>query len=112
MSRAAIQTHAFESLCGSLWREQQRDEFAVNLCRIARLRVAAQGSSTFCDRNQQKNRKSRKTELKKTGIVPIVKCPTKTVGDKQCRSISTIHKRFVDFNKRVQNIPKKVLKSV
>ena len=42
MSRAAIQTHAFESLCGSLWREQQRDEFAVNLCRIARLRVAAQ----------------------------------------------------------------------
>ena len=34
----SIQTHAFESLCGSLWREQQRDEFAVNLCRIARLR--------------------------------------------------------------------------
>ena len=38
----SIQTHSFESLCGSLWREQQRDEFAVKLCRIARLRVAAQ----------------------------------------------------------------------
>ena len=30
------------------------------------------GSSTVCDRNQQKNIKSRKTELKKTGIAPIV----------------------------------------
>ena len=38
----SIQTHAFESLCGSLWRELLRNEFAVNLCRIARLRVAAQ----------------------------------------------------------------------
>jgi hypothetical protein len=34
----SIQTHAFESLCGSLWREPHRNEFAVNLCRIARLR--------------------------------------------------------------------------
>ena len=34
----SIQTHAFESLCGSPWREQQRDEFAIKLCRIARLR--------------------------------------------------------------------------
>ena len=34
----SIQTHAFERLCRSLLREQQRDEFAVNLCRIARLR--------------------------------------------------------------------------
>ena len=41
-SEISIQTHAFESLCGSLWREQQRNGFAVNLCRIARLRVAAQ----------------------------------------------------------------------
>ena len=30
------------------------------------------GSSTVCDRNQQKNIKNRKTELKKTGIAPIV----------------------------------------
>ena len=27
-------------LCGSLWREQQQNEFAVNLCRIAWLRGA------------------------------------------------------------------------
>ena len=32
----------FERLCHSLLREQQRNGFAVNLCRIARLRVAAQ----------------------------------------------------------------------
>ena len=38
----SIQTHAFERLCHSLLREQQRNGFAVNLCRIARLRVAAQ----------------------------------------------------------------------
>ena len=30
------------------------------------------GSSTVCDRNTQKNRKSRKTELKKTGVVTVV----------------------------------------
>ena len=35
-------TPDFERLCRSLLREQQRNEFAVNLCRIARLRVAAQ----------------------------------------------------------------------
>ena len=40
-------------------------------------------------------------ELKKTGIAPIVKCPTKTVGTKQCRSIFTIHRKSVDFNNRV-----------
>ena len=34
----SIQTHAFERLCHSLLREQQRDEFAINLCSIARLR--------------------------------------------------------------------------
>ena len=38
------------------------------------------GSSTVCDRTPQKKPKNRKTELKKTGIAPIVKCPTKTVG--------------------------------
>ena len=38
----SIQTHAFESLCGSLWRELLRNEFAVNLFCIARLRVVAQ----------------------------------------------------------------------
>ena len=38
----SIQTHAFERLCHSLLREPQQNEFAVNLCRIARLRVAAQ----------------------------------------------------------------------
>ena len=37
-------------------------------------------------------------ELKKTGIAPIVECPTKTVGGKQCRSIFTIHRKSVDFN--------------
>ena len=34
----SIQTHAFERLCRSLWREQYRNEFAIKLCRIARLR--------------------------------------------------------------------------
>ena len=34
----SIQTHAFESLCRSLWGEQYRNEFAIKLCRIARLR--------------------------------------------------------------------------
>ena len=38
----SIQTHAFEGLCHSLLREQYRNEFAIKLCRIARLRVAAQ----------------------------------------------------------------------
>ena len=38
----SIQTHAFERLCRSLWREQYRNEFAIKLCRIARRRVAAQ----------------------------------------------------------------------
>ena len=38
----SIQTHAFERLCHSLLREQQQNEFAIKLCRIARLRVAAQ----------------------------------------------------------------------
>ena len=28
----SIQTHAFERLCRSLWREQQRNEFAVTHC--------------------------------------------------------------------------------
>ena len=59
------------------------------------------GSSTVCDRNTQKKTENRNTELKKTGIAPIVKCPTKTVGGKQCRSISTIHREFVDFNRKV-----------
>ena len=31
----SIQTHAFESLCGSLWRELLRNEFAVNHCGTA-----------------------------------------------------------------------------
>ena len=30
------------------------------------------GSSTICDRTAQKKQKNRKTELKKTGIAPIV----------------------------------------
>ena len=30
------------------------------------------GSSTVYDKNMQKNRENRKTELKKTGIAPIV----------------------------------------
>ena len=38
----SIQTHAFERKVNSLLREQQQKKFAVNLCRIARLRVAAQ----------------------------------------------------------------------
>ena len=33
----SIQTHAFERLCHSLWRELQQNGVAVNLCRIARL---------------------------------------------------------------------------
>ena len=38
-------------------------------------------------------------ELKKTGIAPIVKCPTKTVGGKQCQSAYTIHWCFVRFRR-------------
>ena len=33
---------------------------------------AQNGSSPVCDRNTQKKQKNRKTELKKTGIAPIV----------------------------------------
>ena len=33
---------------------------------------AKNGSSSVCDRNTQKKLKNRKTELKKTGIAPIV----------------------------------------
>ena len=55
------------------------------------------GSSTVCDRNTQKKTENRNTELKKTGIAPIVKCPTKTVGGKQCRSTFTIHRKVCGF---------------
>ena len=38
------------------------------------------GSSTVCDRNVQKIIKNKKTELKKTGIAPIVLLPQNSRG--------------------------------
>ena len=46
--------------------------FLLSESRKVALLLQKNGSSTVCDRNQQKNIKNRKTELKKTGIAPIV----------------------------------------